>query len=82
VTEQESSSSNEQASSANDGEVARFTLVAAVGIMGTREDCERFMELMVADFNARCVRANQKIFKDRIVLLPIEETIPTDGEVQ
>lgn len=50
--------------------------------MGTRDDCQRFMELMVADFNSRCVRANERLFKGRIMLLPIEETIPTDAEVQ
>lgn len=50
--------------------------------MGTPDDCKRFMELMIADFEVRCHKANQKIFKGRITLLPPEETIPDDAEVQ
>jgi hypothetical protein len=83
VTEQESSSSSEPVSEPSKPEdVHRYTLVAAIGIMGTQADCQRFMELMVADFNQRCARANKKIFWNRITLLPVEETIPEDAKVQ
>ena len=49
--------------------------------MGTEEDCHRFMELMVEDFQRRCHRANEKIMKGRIQILPIEETLPDAEEV-
>lgn len=79
MTDQELSSSKEQASSpSNSGEQQRFTLIASVGIMGTEEDCVKFMELMVADFQVRCEKANEKIMKGRITLLPVEETIPRE----
>lgn len=82
MTEQESSSSNGPASSSDSSEVHRYTLVAACGIMGTEDDCQRFMELMVEDFQRRVVRANEKIMKGRITILPLEETVDTDAEVQ
>ena len=82
MTEQESNSSSPQESPASDSEIHRYTLVAAVGIMGTEDDCHRFMELMVEDFQRRVVKANDKIMKGRITILPLEETIETDGEVQ
>lgn len=50
--------------------------------MGTEDDCQRFMELMVEDFQRRVVRANEKIMKGRITILPLEETVDTDAEVQ
>jgi hypothetical protein len=77
VTEQESNSSSPPASPSSSDE-QRFTLIASVGIMGTEEDCVKFMELMVADFQVRCEKANEKIMKGRITLLPVEETIPRE----
>jgi hypothetical protein len=81
VTDQESNSSSPPDLPASDSEVHRYTLVAACGIMGTEDDCRRFMELMVEDFQRRVVRANDKIMKGRITILPLEETIDTDAEV-
>lgn len=80
MTDQESSSSEEQVSSpSTSGEQQRFTLIAAVGIMGMEDDCQKFMELMIADFQTRCHRANEKIMKGRITILPVEETIPRES---
>lgn len=81
MTDQESSSSEEQASSAPNSDHHRFTLIAAVGIMGTEEDCTKFMELMIEDFQVRCHRANEKIMKGRIVILPVEETMPFEEDL-
>ena len=52
--------------------------MAAVGVVGSEEDCARFMEIMIADFNRRCGRCAATIFKGRVQLLPVEETLP-DG---
>ena len=73
---QDSDSSPPQESSPTSSDHHRFTLIAAVGIMGTEEDCNRFMELMVEDFQRRVIRANEKIMKGRITILPLEETLP------
>lgn len=81
MTDQESSSSDLPASTSESSSTHRYTLLAAVGIMGTEEDCARFRDLMVADFENRCKRANDKIFQGRITLLPVEETIEPDAQV-
>lgn len=79
MTDQELNSSNEPASPSST--TVRFTLVAALGITGTVEDCERFRDLMIEDFQRRCAKAADKVFSGRIQLLPLEESLPS-GEVQ
>lgn len=79
MTDQELNSSSPPALPSNTSDdQRRFTLIASVGIMGTEEDCVKFMNLMVADFQVRCEKANEKIMRGRITLLPVEETIPRE----
>jgi hypothetical protein len=56
----------------------RFNVVVAIGIAGNEEDCHRFVELMMADFEARCKRAAEKIFDGRVEVFPPQVT---DAEV-
>jgi hypothetical protein len=51
----------------------RANIVVAVGIEGSRADCERFVELMRADFEHRCHEAAREIMRGRIHILPLPE---------
>jgi hypothetical protein len=78
VTQEDSNSSEKPTSPPTS--VRRFTVVVAVGVVGTEEDVASFRDIMVADFNARCRRAAEKLFPYRIDLLPVEETMSLQEE--
>lgn len=72
MTEQESNSSSKSESGSTAASSIHAKLIVGIGLMGDKEDVERFTEIMVHDFNHRCQKANGKLFGDRIQLLPVE----------
>lgn len=58
----------------------RANIIVAVGIVGSKEDCRKFMELMRADFEHRCREAAEEIMDGRIEILPMPEVEVTKPE--
>jgi hypothetical protein len=72
--DQDSSSSMPPASDAG-----HFKAIIAIGIMGEREDVARFTALWITDSERRAHRINEKLFHNRLLLLPLPEV---DTDVQ
>ena len=57
-----------------------YKVVIAIGVMGTQEDVTRFTALWIRDSENRAHKINERIFHNKLLLLPLPEV--DIGEVQ
>jgi hypothetical protein len=70
-TDPESNSSSEQDSSSS--VPIRYSIIAAVGVIGTREDVKEFADQFIVAVDEAAKQINEHILEGRLQLLPPDE---------
>lgn len=63
-----------------DTDPLRVSMIIGVGVIGSDEDIKNFAEFMVKDFEQRCYKANERLFGNRLQILPMAEEDYVQGD--
>jgi hypothetical protein len=64
---------DETFSSQPESTVGHYKCIIAIGVMGEKEDVARFTALWITDSERRAHRINERLFSNRLLLLPLPE---------